>query len=65
MLGNLSPKLRSTTHGIQLLILAKYLVIAKHGIDKILEPFIKDMLKLVSLFVCITMCDLFKLGSRT
>ena len=48
MFGNLPPQQRSITRGIQLLILAKYLVIEKYGIDKILEPLIKDLLKLVT-----------------
>jgi len=46
MLGNLPPQLRSITRGIQLLILAKYLVIEKYGIDKILKPLVEDLLKL-------------------
>ena len=47
MLGNLPPQQRSITRGIQLLILVKYLVIERYGIDKILEPLIKDLRKLV------------------
>ena len=48
MLGNIHPRLRSSTHGIQLLLLAKYTTLEEYGIDTILEPFIEDLQKLVS-----------------
>lgn len=43
MLGNLSPKYRSRVNLIQLIALTKSSVIQQHGMDKILEPFIKDI----------------------
>ena len=47
MLGNLKPSLRSSTNTIQLLVLAKYTTVAQFGIDRLLEPAIKDIKKLV------------------
>ena len=57
MLGNLPPQQRSITRGIQLLTLAKCLTIEKYGIDRILKPLIKDLLKLIIQFLtmpCVT-----------
>ena len=49
MLGNIKPRLRSSIHGIQLLLLAKYTTLEEYGIDTILDPFVEDLHKLVSL----------------
>jgi len=49
MLGNIHPRLRSSIHGIQLLLLAKYTTLEKYGIDTILDPLVEDLQKLVSL----------------
>ena len=46
MLGNIDPKFRSTLKSIQLLTIANTVYIEKYGIDAILEPFMKDILKL-------------------
>ena len=46
-LGNIQPSLRSDIHDIQLLLVAKYTSVEEFGIDKILEPLILDLLKLV------------------
>ena len=53
-LGNLHPILRSTLKSIHLLGIAKYEVICKYGIDKLLKPVIDDVLKLeqVSILKC-------------
>ena len=42
-LGNIPPKFRSTLRNINLVACAVHPVILKHGIDNILEPFIKDL----------------------
>lgn len=42
-LGNIHPKYRSQLDSIQLLAIATYPVIKKHGIDAILEPFLQDL----------------------
>ena len=42
-LGNIPPKFRSTLRAINLAAVATYPVIEEHGIDAILEPFIRDM----------------------
>ena len=47
MLGNLRPCLRSNINTIQLLVLAKYTTVAEFGIDRLLEPAIEDIKKLV------------------
>ena len=46
MLGNLSPSLRSSLNGIQLLTIAKSRFITKYGVDKVLEPFMNDLIEL-------------------
>ena len=47
MLGNLSPHLRSSFRGINLLaIIAKAKVIEKYGVDTIFKPFMTDLLEL-------------------
>ena len=46
-LGNIQPSLRSDIHGIQLLLVAKYTSVEEFGIDKILEPLILDLRKVV------------------
>ena len=42
-LGNIPPKFRSTFRAINLVACAVYPIIDEHGIDSILEPFIKDL----------------------
>lgn len=49
VLGNIQPRLRSSVHGIQLLLLAKYTTLEEYGKDTILDPFVEDLHKLVSL----------------
>ena len=46
LLGNLSPYLRSQIKSIQLLLIAKSSVITKYGPNLILEPFMKELIKL-------------------
>lgn len=43
MLGNISPKYRSTHPCIQLLAVVKSSVLQQYGADKILEPFMDDI----------------------
>ena len=43
LLGNISPKMRSKVSSIQLLALVKTSVIDSFGIDKVLEPLVKDI----------------------
>lgn len=65
MLGNVSPKFRSSLKSIQLLALVEKPVYDKYGMDKILEPAIADIKELekvmfisnsgissVKLFIC-------------
>ena len=47
-IGNIPPKSRSKLNAIYLVALAKQKVLAKYGMDKILELFIADIKKLVS-----------------
>ena len=47
-LGSLSPKHRSKLSCIYLVALVKATFISVYGMDSILEPFIEDMKKLVS-----------------
>ncbi len=47
ILGNLRPALRSKTDTIQLLALAKYTTVSAFGIDRIFEPAVEDIKKLV------------------
>lgn len=42
-LGNISPQLRSQLKFINLAIVATVPVIEKYGLDKVLEPYIKDL----------------------
>ena len=55
LFGNLSPRLRSKISGIQLLLLAKYNLIAEPGIDRLLKSIVEDIRKLESVisFACI------------
>lgn len=46
MLGNVSPKFRSSLKSIQLLALVEKPVYDKYGMDKILEPAIADIKEL-------------------
>ena len=43
VLGNISPKYRSSLESIQLLAVANSQVISEHGIDHILNPIIEDI----------------------
>lgn len=43
VLGNISPKYRSSLENIQLLALANSQVISEHGIDHILNPIMEDI----------------------
>ena len=43
MLGNVPPKYRSTFKAINLVACAVIPVIERHGLDCILEPFIRDL----------------------
>ena len=43
VLGNLSPKLRSSLKAIQLLAVAKCSVISKYGSNSILQSFMEDI----------------------
>ena len=43
MLGNISPKYRSSLKSIQLVAVAKSKDVSKYGIDRVLEPFMKDI----------------------
>ena len=52
LLGNVSPHFRSKIHHIQLLLLAKYALVAEFGIDQILEPIVEDIKKLESVYTC-------------
>ena len=47
-LGNIPPKFRSTLRAMNLVACATHPVIEKHGLDAILEPFIKDLNLLTS-----------------
>lgn len=47
-LGNIPPKFRSTLRAINLVACAVHPIIVEHGIDSILEPFIKDLNVLAS-----------------
>ena len=42
-LGNIHPKFRSTLKAINLAVCARYQLIEKYGMHKILEPFIEDL----------------------
>ena len=64
MLGNLSPRLRSITRGIQLLILVNYMVIVNHGIDNILKPLVKDLLILVRCQLSKSVTECMMIGIR-
>ena len=59
ILGNVDPRFRSKIHSIQLLILAKYSSVAEFGIDRILEPAVKDIekLELVSMIMYKGFCS--------
>lgn len=46
MLGNLHPKHRSSLNSIQLLALVKADLLNTYGMDKVLEPIVKDIQKL-------------------
>ena len=46
LLGNIQPKYRSKLKVIQLIAVAKSSMIAKHGVDAVLKPFVEDMKKL-------------------
>ena len=48
-LGNIHPKYRSKLSSIQLLGIVKSKHISEYGIDSILDPFVADVKKLVSL----------------
>ena len=50
MIGNINPKYHSKVGSIKFLAPIKSSLIAKHGIDKMLQPFLKDinLLELVS-----------------
>ena len=48
ILGNLEPRLRSPINSIQLVAVVKTSVIDTYGIDKVLEPFVQDVMKLES-----------------
>lgn len=43
MLGNIDPKFRSRIENIQPLTVVKTSLINKYGMNKILEPFIKEI----------------------
>ena len=45
-IANLSPKLRSQVHGIQLVSLCKSTYVKKYGLSKVLNDVTKDMKKL-------------------
>ena len=47
-LGNLKPRLRSTTDSIQLVAVVKCDFLNKYGVDEILKPFVEDIKKLES-----------------
>ena len=47
-IGNLSPRLRSKVKHIQLLLLAKYSSVQEFGIDRLLQPIVKDIKQLES-----------------
>lgn len=51
-LGNLSPKYRSCLPNIQLVAIAKAAMISSYGVDKILQPFVDDVKKLVGVYCC-------------
>jgi hypothetical protein len=46
VLGNLSPKLRSSLKVIQLTTIVRHSILQDYGIDKILEPFMESVMKL-------------------
>lgn len=48
MLGNVHPRRRSKVSNIQLLLLAKSTTVAEFGINRMLEPIVKDIQKLES-----------------
>ena len=48
VLGNLSPKYRSTLKAIQLLTIMKHSLLQQYGIHKVLEAFMKDIRMLES-----------------
>ena len=48
-LGNLPPKYRSKLSSIYLVAIAKQKYVTKYGMDAILQLFVQDMKKLVSL----------------
>lgn len=50
-LGNLSPKYRSHLPNIQLVAIAKSAMISSYGMDRILQPFVDDVKKLVCIFI--------------
>ena len=43
ILGNVHPKFRSSLNAINLLMCARFSLIEKYGINKILEPFVRDL----------------------
>ena len=47
-LGNIQPKLRSSLRAINLVAVASSMIIDKHGLNKILEPFVKDLNRLAT-----------------
>ena len=63
LLGNISPQFRSSLNIIQLLTVVKQSYIKEYGIDKILEPFMKDIASLESvshkLYVKFSSCFFF------
>ena len=48
-LGNLPPKCRSKLTSIYVVALLKQKFVTLYGMDKILKPFIEDIIQLVSL----------------
>ena len=52
-LANISPQHRSSLNMIQLVTLVKAVDVATYGIDKILEPFMKDLEELEK--VCVSL----------
>ena len=47
-LGNIDPKLRSAVHTIQLLMVVRFTLVEKYGMNKILKPFVDDICHLES-----------------
>lgn len=55
-LGNIAPQYRSQLRIINLAIVATIPVIEKHGLDKVLEPFITDLNTLATKGITVSVC---------